>query len=96
MANFTYDIEDYIISIIDENLGNTSVTNDIENVLKTICDDIGSLQNKIIIYRDSEGTWDGVTVDKNNKFDKFIPLGKKHEHLALLEYGRICAKQWIK
>jgi hypothetical protein len=46
--------------IWDQNIGNISVTNDIENVVADIAkhEDINPAEY-LIIYRDSEGRWDG-------------------------------------
>lgn len=63
-ADYTHSIETHqgrsVIIIEDLNLGNKSVTNDIENVVKDIAvmEKIDPLQH-IIVYKDSMGTWDG-------------------------------------
>lgn len=60
-ADFTYSIGGNIISIVDLNLGNRSVTNDIENVLRKIEHfHQASIVGFRIMYRDSEGIWDGI------------------------------------
>jgi hypothetical protein len=60
-ADFTYSISDNVISIVDLNLGNRSVTNDIERVLRKIERyHQGSIVGFKIMYRDSEGVWDGI------------------------------------
>ena len=60
-ADFTYSISGNVISIVDLNFGNRSVTNDIENVLRKIEHyHQGSISGFKIMYRDSEQTWDGV------------------------------------
>ena len=49
---------------MDLNLGNKSVTNDMENVLRKIEEQEGrSLVDCLIIYRDSEKMYDGVILD---------------------------------
>ena len=48
-----------VLLIEDMDLGRMSVTNDIENVLSELEDLYRGLP-EIIIYRDSEGIWDGV------------------------------------
>lgn len=56
------DILNGVICLEDKNLGNVSVTNDIENVVKD-CRDYGFLTYGYpIIYRDSEGQWTGVVI----------------------------------
>jgi hypothetical protein len=63
-ADFTYSMSGNVISIIDLNLGNRSVTNDVENVLRKI---EHFHQTPIfgfkIMYRDSDGIWDGIEWD---------------------------------
>ena len=63
-ADFTYSMSSNVIAITDLNLGNKSVTNDIENVLRKIeYWHQGSIAAFKIMYRDSEGVWDGVHWD---------------------------------
>ena len=63
-ADFNYSMIDAqgrnIVSIIDLDLGNKSVTNDIENVVEKISlSENINLDSYMIVYRDSEGKWDG-------------------------------------
>jgi hypothetical protein len=60
-ADFTYSISGNVISIVDLNSGNRSVTNDVENVLRKIehFHQAPSFGFKIM-YRDSQGIWDGI------------------------------------
>ena len=57
------------IRIIDADLGNMSVTNDLDRVL---CDVAGlideSLDKYSIVYRDSLGTWDRIVVTPHETF----------------------------
>jgi hypothetical protein len=63
-ADLTYSLSGNVISIIDLNLGNRSVTNNVENVLRKIEHfhqaPIFGFQ---IMYQDSEGVWDGIHWD---------------------------------
>lgn len=59
-ADYTYTVEGGVIAITDLDLGNKSVTNDIENVLEDIRAELGDLAGYSVIYRDSMGRWDGV------------------------------------
>jgi hypothetical protein len=62
-ADFTYSIHGNVISIVDLNLGNRSVTNDIERVLRKIEHyHQGSIAGFKIMYRDSQNIWDGAFV----------------------------------
>ena len=63
-ADFTYSMTLDLIKICDLNLGNKSVTNDIENVLRKIeAWHQGSIAGVRIMYRDSDGYWVGVQWD---------------------------------
>jgi hypothetical protein len=86
-ANFTHRIEKYsgqeVIVIEDLNMGNMSVTNDIENVIN----DIEMIENidahsMIIVYRDSEGVWDGFDYENGD----FISLNKNNWRAAVHHY----------
>lgn len=56
-ADYTYNIEDGVLVIIDLNCGGKSVTNDMESVLADIVRAEGVIPG-LIIYRDSEGIYD--------------------------------------
>jgi hypothetical protein len=80
-ADFTYSIRGEVISIIDLDLGNRSVTNDIENVLRKIeYWHQGSIAAFRIMYRDSGGVWDGVNWDDQRA--SFFALGETDETAA--------------
>ena len=79
-ADFSYAIHGNVISIVDLDLGNRSVTNDIENVLRRIeHDHQGSIADTLIIYRDSQGVRDGVEWDgkKEAHFLRWANLRRK-------------------
>lgn len=78
-----------IISITDLNKGNMSVTNDIENVVKDIFDNLQTFPNNcLIIYRDSRGVWDGY----DHKSRQFVPL---HELTPVAAIKKYVIKQLI-
>jgi hypothetical protein len=80
-ADYTYKIDGYSLAIEDLNLGNMSVTNDIENVLATIAKKENlSLSDYQIMYCDSEGIWDGVDYD-NGKVS-FFPISENEYEKA--------------
>lgn len=63
-ANFLYRIGEVegqkVVLIWDQNTGNMSVTNDIENVAFDIAMHEGiDPTDYLIVYRNSEGSWDG-------------------------------------
>lgn len=74
-ADYTHEITHFngrdVLKIEDMNIGNISVTNDIENVVT----DIARMENidpcrYMIVYKDSEGLWDGW----DHRVWEFIPL----------------------
>lgn len=72
-ANFLYRIGEHdgqkILLIRDQDSGNVSVTNDIENVVADIAAHEGiNLYEHLIIYRDSMGMWDGWDAKAQNFF----------------------------
>jgi hypothetical protein len=78
-----------VIVITDLNRGRMSVTNNMEAVLQHIADEegfeISSITGARIIYRDSEGIWDGVEIDPDGQVS-FYPLAPEKitdENLAI-------------
>jgi hypothetical protein len=81
-AGFTYSITPNTISITDTGKGKTSVTNDIEAVLRKIeYWHQGSITGFKIMYRDENGIWDGVRWD--GQHPAFFALGETDEGKAL-------------
>ncbi len=72
-----------VIVIEDLDLGSTSVTNDIENVVNEIAkmEKIDPADH-MIVYKDSDGTWDGW----NHPNGQFIPLGEDSYQDAVHKY----------
>jgi hypothetical protein len=81
-ADFTYEIKDNIVRIVDLNLGNVSVTNDAENVLTTIQKETAWQKYQKIISCDHEmerrGRTDGYAYCKHCSYSAtvFEPLTK--------------------
>jgi len=76
--------------MIDLDLGNRSVTNDIENVLPKIeYYHQGSIAAFHIMYRDSEGIWDGINWD--GKRASFFALREIEEGQAR---KRLLERKW--
>jgi len=76
-ADYDYELGKYkqkvdVITIKDLDLGNVSVTNDIENVIAEICQ-LEKIEKEqfMIVYRDSSGQWDGF----DTTTDEFVGLG---------------------
>jgi hypothetical protein len=80
-ADFTYSIMPNTISITDTNLGKLSVTNDIEAILRRIEYLYqGSVAAFKIMYRDSDGIWDGIRRDRQSA--SFFALRETDEQKA--------------
>jgi hypothetical protein len=83
-ADYTYEIiridGRQVLSIVDEDLGNTSVTNCIEDVVEEIADKEAALDLNTchIVYRDSMGIWDGF----DYKTKSFLYLGAHDKYQA--------------
>ena len=72
--DYTYEMVEGVLVITDLDLGNRSVTNDIENVLLKIKANIKPFPiPKLVIYKDSMGFYDQVLHDAG-RFDCFFPL----------------------
>jgi hypothetical protein len=81
-----------ILAIIDLDKGRTSVTNNIENVLKQIQLQSGltdeEFKKVLVIYRDSQGDWDGFDHNRElgNLGSHFIFLGSEDMEVAINKY----------
>lgn len=70
-SDFTYNLRTVkghpFIMIEDKNLGNKSVTNEIELIIEEICilHKLNPVEHNII-YKDSDGYWDGYEFSTNN------------------------------
>lgn len=89
-SDYTYQIENYagrnIIVVEDLNLGNTSVTNNIENILNEICRiEKIFIHSYMVIYKDSEGVWGGY----EHKDERFISLNEVSWQDAVSKYAQI-------
>ena len=73
-SDYIYFIKGKVLIIEDSDLGNRSVTNDIQNVLQAIKTDLDFLP-ETIIYKDSEGNFDGV-MHEQGKFKRFYPVNE--------------------
>lgn len=83
-ASFTYSISpDNILQIIDQDQGK-SVTNDIEHVLQEISrEENRPLTGCKVIYRDSDGNWDGVELTDAGEFHRFYSVNESDQQRAL-------------
>jgi hypothetical protein len=80
-AGFTYSMILNLVKIQDTGKGAKSVTNDIENVLREI--EVwhqGSIAGYRIMYRDTEGWWDGV--EWNGEHARFFAIREIDEAAA--------------
>lgn len=90
MAKYTY-FYYHDILVINDQLGNRSVTNDMENILRTIhLNDAKDLTGYKIIYSDTYGVYDGVKAKNigtygNPKYivEDFIILNTRDQQQAI-------------
>jgi len=88
-----------VIEITDRDLGNMSVTNDVENVLIEISDDPlfdnNPLSESAVIYCDSEGLWDEIVLDNAGNFKTFaaLPRGRCRTELQAEAVVRLVARK---
>lgn len=92
-SDYTYifkDVENLkCLAIKDLNLGGTSVTNNIENIIKKISKiEKKDFSHFLVVYRDSDETWDGF----NQKDSSFILLQEKDTGAAVAKLQKICRK----
>ncbi len=85
-ADYYYTIREILngnvyLIIYDMDEGNISVTNDMENILLDIFKDLPQLESANIIYRDSQGIFDGVRLHESGF--EFYSLRKKTETYAI-------------
>lgn len=93
-ADYNFEIIADIICIIDENAGGKSVTNDIENVLDDIQKSGINIEEHKIIYRDSEGFWDGITLHKVDPIEiSFFNIGEKNIDNAIFRVQELSNRQ---
>lgn len=92
-TNYTYTIDGNIIFIEDRS-GNEfrTVTNAMESVLSEISQDLiedgisaTGINNFKVIYSDSCGCIDGVSIDSSGKFLNFYHIGEANYHAAKLK-----------
>jgi len=100
-AKYTYEYVDDVLVIVDK-LGPRSVTNDIENILRTIhLNDAIDLTGKKIVYRDSEFIWDGVSANNILGYAtpayriSFIPLRQTTVQDAIVQINKYYANEKI-
>jgi hypothetical protein len=66
--------------------GPLSVTNDAERVIETLAAQGVDVDSKRVIYRDSEGRWDGMHVDRG-RFSGFRLLGCASPEQAIAKWN---------
>lgn len=77
-SDYEYSVDGSVIAIEDLDLGNRSVTNDIQNVVNDIRKELGAnltMSGYSIVYKDSMGRYDGVMISENGNAS-FYPLGE--------------------
>ncbi|WP_409562680.1 hypothetical protein [Hyphomicrobium sp. MC8b] len=80
-ASYTYEIADGVLALTDCN-GPRSLTNDVENVLADLRDTLGLPLPATIVYRDTQGAWDGIA-HVDGIFSGFYFLGTRDRDTAI-------------
>lgn len=75
-SNFDVRVIDDFIVIVDLNLGNKSVTNDIDNIIEHVRGFV-DLKDKTVIYRDSDCKYDRIVLNDLFNFDHFRSITDK-------------------
>ena len=89
-SDYDFGITGNVLWIKDLNAGNMSVTNDMENVLESIDKELDYALSKkryLIVYCDSEGTWDGIYY--HEKMADFIIMNEKSLESAIIRLKQI-------
>lgn len=75
-----------VVVVEDRGLGGLSVTNGAERVVADILAVFPALPARPVVYRDSEGRWDGLRVTPEGRFGGFYAIGaaSRDEALRLL------------
>ena len=74
--NLVVDANKMVIEIVDV-FGTKSVTNDAERVIEEIVRTGIAVDDYVIIYRDTEGFWDGMKTE-DSRFMDFVLMGATH------------------
>lgn len=77
---FRYTVRGGVLAITDQNRG-ICARDHMPAVLRRITNDLGSLAALAVMYRDSEGIWDGVRVIYG-QFGYFFAINETSEELA--------------
>ena len=81
-GRYIWRIEQNLLLITDRNLGDRSVTNEVEQVLVDLAGLSIDIAKQRIIYRDSDGIWDGI-LTRAGQFVAFFPLRCRSEQAAI-------------
>lgn len=66
-------VRDDVIVIADQDEDSPSVSSAIEAVLEQVYEQNPDAP-RVVLYRDAEGTYDGVAVDDEGRFQNFYPI----------------------
>lgn len=81
VADYSHSIIDDVLVIRDRNRGGRNVTNDMERVLADLAQTV-DLKDRVVIYRDSMGRYDGVE-HHNGLFVRFYSIGGHKARTAI-------------
>lgn len=81
-SDYSAEIVNGVLVIIDQNKGRRSVTNNAETVLMECKNKFGDEMPSIAIYRDSDGDWDGLR-HESGVFQNFYFLDTRNINIAI-------------
>lgn len=95
-SDFDYTLCDNgFVVIVDLDQGNTSVTNDMHNVIDSLVKNGLDLYNFKVIYKDSMGIYDAVLIEKDNTHLGIASLNAKTLTEAFHNYNEKVSEQWL-
>ncbi|MDR3230215.1 MAG: hypothetical protein LBT65_02150 [Synergistaceae bacterium] len=91
-SDFTIEVVDNVICLVDLNQGGTTITSNASGVVNTLQDAGYNLAEWPVIYRDTLGIWGWLRVDVQGHFIGFRGLGGQRDRDSAIAYVKhLCA-----
>lgn len=96
-SDFDFNMTDLGFLIVEDlDLGNRSVTNDINNVISSLVQHGFDLRNLKVIYKDSSGIYDALLIEDDNTLLGIASLNAETQSKALKIYDTRIEHQCLK